>query len=125
METEIILYVSDLQKSKCFYSATFGKNPDLDVEGMVEFQLHPGIKLGLMPENGIARIICPATPHPSIGKGIPRCELYLKDPVAFNYYNNSLKAGALIISEPSPRSWGDMVAYVADPDGHILAFAKT
>jgi uncharacterized glyoxalase superfamily protein PhnB len=35
-----------------------------------------------------------------------------------------LKAGAKLITEPEDRDWGDRVCYFADPDGHILAFAK-
>lgn len=123
MEIEVILYVKDLQKSKFFYSAIFEKKPNLDVPGMVEFELAKNIKLGLMPDTGIAKIICPVMPNPSSGTGIPRCELYLKDKNHLRYYANAIQNGATIISESALRDWGDTVSYVADFDGHILAFA--
>lgn len=125
MFTEFILYVSDLDKSKNFYSTVFNQSPVLDVPGMVEFELNENSKLGLMPENGIAKIICPPLQHPSLAMGIPKCELYLKTAKCHELFQNSVKAGALIISKPLPRDWGDEVSYVADPDGHIIAFAKS
>ena len=76
MQVEFILYVKDQVRSRGFYRTLLGMEPVLDVPGMTEFDLG-GCKLGLMPENGIARIITPALPNPKTGSGIPRCELYL------------------------------------------------
>ena len=45
---------------------------------MTEFAILPGVRMGLMPETGIARLITPPLPHPAQGAGIPRCELYLR-----------------------------------------------
>ncbi len=121
---EIILYCKDQQKSRDFYSKILSLTPVLDVPGMTEFQLSPELKLGLMPENGIAKILGNCTPHPSAGNGIPRCELYIYvENVEFSF-NNALSAGAKKVSPPAPRDWGDTVAYVSDSDGHIVAFAR-
>ncbi len=124
MEIEFILYVANLEKSKKFYSTLLNKVPALDVSGMTEFMLDDKTKLGLMPESGINKIFGGKTSNPAYGNGIPRCELYLKSKNLDLHYQNALKAGAKIISQPSPRDWGDLVAYVADPDGHIIAFAQ-
>ena len=70
---EFILYVADQTRSKHFYEAVLQKTPELDVPGMTEFNLNESCKLGLMPENGIARILGEALPHPASGNGIPRC----------------------------------------------------
>ncbi|HRD37509.1 MAG TPA: lactoylglutathione lyase [Bacteroidia bacterium] len=123
MEVEIILYVSNLEKSKVFYSLVLNQQPVLDVPGMVEFELGTAIKLGLMPESGIAKIICPILPHPSSTHGKPRCELYFKCPDYQDYFNRALSAGALLISPVIARDWGHIVGYLADYDGHVLAFA--
>jgi catechol 2,3-dioxygenase-like lactoylglutathione lyase family enzyme len=122
---QFILYVADQLRSKDFYSAVLDLQPVLDVPGMTEFELFEGVKLGLMPENGIAKIIHPNTPHPATGNGIPRCELYLKLENATVYIERSLQAGAKLISPLLERNWGDAVAYLADPDGHIIAFAES
>lgn len=124
MEIEFIIYVANQEVSKGFYAKLLDKEPVLEVPGMTEFMLDDTTKLGLMPEEGINKILKGKTPHPANGKGIPRCELYLKSESITNLYHNAIKAGAKIISEPAARDWGDKVAYVADPDGHILAFAE-
>ena len=124
MEIEFILYVADQEKSKHFYALLLDKTPILDVPGMTEFLLDEKTKLGLMPESGINKLLAGRTKNPADGNGIPRCELYLKSENITNLYHNAIKAGAKIISEPAPRDWGDKVAYVADPDGHIIAFAE-
>ena len=121
---EIILFVADQQKSRDFYSSVLQMNPELDVPGMTEFMLTGGLKLGLMPENGIARILSDQTPHPKTGNGIPRCELYLLLDNVDEAYERALKAGAKEISKIQDRDWGDAVGYLSDPDGHLIAFAK-
>lgn len=121
---EIILYVADQQKSKDFYSVILNKIPSLDVPGMTEFILTENLKLGLMPENGIAKILLDKTPHPSTGNGIPRCELYIVLDNLEETFELAKKAGAIEISAIQDRDWGDRVGYLADLDGHIIAFAK-
>jgi catechol 2,3-dioxygenase-like lactoylglutathione lyase family enzyme len=121
---EIILYVSDQQKSRDFYSAILQKQPCLDVPGMTEFILADNLKLGLMPEDGIAKILLDKTPHPGAGNGIPRCELYIHTDSLEETYNIAKAAGAKEISKIQDRDWGDIVGYVSDFDGHIIAFAK-
>ena len=75
---EFILYVSNQEKSRNFYQILLQQNPSLDVSGMTEFTLNDFVKIGLMPNDGIAKIITPTLPHPNSGNGIPRCELYLQ-----------------------------------------------
>lgn len=121
---EIILYVSDLQKSRQFYSSLLEQLPSLDVTGITEFTLANNLKLGLMPEDGIAKILSNSMPHPKAGKGIPRCELYLMVDNVQQIFEKAVGLGAVVISLPALRDWGDIVAYVADADGHVIAFAK-
>lgn len=120
----LILYVADQQRSTDFYGKVLDQKPVLNVPGMTEFMLNEHTKLGLMPEQGIAKIITPHTKHPEAGNGIPRCELYLivNDPE--QALTTALNAGAKEISKAAPRDWGDTVSYCVDPDGHVIAFAK-
>ena len=121
---QFILYVSNQQASKIFYSHILNLEPILDVPGMTEFQLSENCKLGLMPESGIANILGDKTPHPSSGNGIPRCELYLSVSKIESYFSRAIASGAFVISEVAPRNWGDNVGYISDPDGHVIAFAE-
>lgn len=120
----IILYIAEQKKSTDFYEKVLNLKPILNVPGMTEFKINENFKLGLMPENGIANIICPISKHPSLGSGIPRCELYLIVENPEQSLNIAINAGAKEISKSSPREWGDTVSYCEDLDGHIIAFAK-
>lgn len=121
---QFILYVTDQERSRDFYRQLFRRDPDLDVPGMTEFVLTDSCKLGLMPNQGIARILDSHLPHPDTGTGIPRCELYWYVENVQQEYQHALATGAQHISGVADRDWGDRVAYVADPDGHVLAFAE-
>jgi catechol 2,3-dioxygenase-like lactoylglutathione lyase family enzyme len=123
-KTQFILYVKDQQKSVEFYTKILKKAPVLDVPGMTEFQLSADTKLGLMPETGIKKILRDFVPDPSSGSGLPRCEIYLYVDSPAEYLSRAVDLGAVKIGEQRDRDWGDSVAYCADPDGHILAFAK-
>lgn len=121
---EFILYVSNQEQSKLFYQILFNQEPTLDVTGMTEFTLNSFTKIGLMPNDGIAKIISPTLPHPEIGNGIPRCELYLTISNLQDNFERILKAGAKLISPISLRDWGDYVGYISDFDGHVIALAS-
>ena len=124
-EVIFILYVKDQNISSDFYKNLLKIDPSLNVPGMTEFNLMNGSKLGLMPENGIAKILIPTLVHPSKGNGIPRCELYLKVSDPKNYISRGISLGAKVISLYQKRDWGDFVGYISDVDGHIIAFAKS
>lgn len=120
---QFILYVADQARSTAFYRAVLGVDPMLEVPGMTEFGLGAGAKLGLMPEQGIARIISGPMPHPAQGHGVPRCELYLMVDHPDQAVQRALGAGARLVDPAKDRDWGHRVAYLADPDAHVLALA--
>lgn len=121
---QFIIYVADQKRSTDFYRSLLAQEPVLDVPGMTEFALSPSLKLGIMPENGIANIIGEKAPHPANGNGIPRCEIYLLSGSLQPYYERAVELEAMMISGIADRDWGHRVCYFSDPDGHILAFAE-
>jgi uncharacterized glyoxalase superfamily protein PhnB len=123
-EIEFILYVSNQEKSRVFYERLLNIKPSLNVPGMTEFKLLENVKLGLMPENGIAKIISEKLPHPKNGNGIPRCEIYLKVKSPIDYLKRGIELGGKEISKFQNRDWGDKVGYISDLDGNIIAFAQ-
>ena len=123
MTPHFIFYVADQARSATFYAHVLGVTPRLDVPGMTELALPGGAVLGLMPEDGIRRLL-PALPDPAAARGIPRAELYLvvSDPEV--YVARALASGATLLDPLTPRDWGHEVAYLLDADGHVLAFAR-
>lgn len=121
MEIEFILYVKDQKISKEFYEQLLEQSPILDVPGMTSFQINESTRLGLMPEEGIAKIITPILNHPKQSNGTPRCELYLKVENLSKTCSTLDRLGATLVSPTQMRSWGVEVAYYADPDTHVIA----
>jgi uncharacterized protein len=118
-----ILYVRDQRASAEFYRKALGTEPTLDVPGMTEFRLRDGVVLGLMPEQGITRLLGGAI-DPSSAGGVPRAELYLLVDDPAGCHARALAAGAEELSPIQDRDWGEAAAYCRDPDGHVLAFAS-
>jgi catechol 2,3-dioxygenase-like lactoylglutathione lyase family enzyme len=117
-----ILYVRDQRRSRDFYERVLGIKPDLDVPGMTELTLATGAVLGLMPAEGIVRLLGPEI-DPRRLHGGARAELYLvvDDPAA--HHARALAAGARELSPLLDRDWGHRAAYSLDLDEHVLAFA--
>lgn len=113
VQTEFILYVSNQQASKAFYSGLLDLELILDVPGMTEFQLSENVKLRFMTEEGIKKIIQNVLPDTSLVNGIPRCEFYLKLPGIKRYMQREVELKAVIVN------------HFADLDGHVIAFAET
>ncbi len=124
MNSWLIFYVKDQDKSTAFYKHVLQMDPVLFVPGMTDFKLSDSTSLGLMPEAGIKAILNDKLSDPEQSNGFSRAELYLsvEDPEA--YHNRSIEYGGVELSEFLPRNWGDDVAYSKDFDGHVLAFAK-
>jgi len=118
-----VLYVRDQAASARFYSRALATEPRLDVPGMTEFAIGDAV-LGLMPEAGIRRLLGDSIGDPASARVAPRAEIYLviDDPVAF--VARATDAGGRVLSPLAPRDWGHDAAYVADPDGHVVAFAR-
>ena len=124
MKVNIILFVADQASSARLYERLLATSPTLHVPGMTEFSLTSDTVLGLMPSAGIRRLLGPRLPDPEEAHGIPRAEVYLSVPNPQAYVDRALAAGASLLSPFGLRDWGDEVAYCADLDGHVLAFAK-
>lgn len=123
MRAHLILYIRDQLVSARFYARALDRAPSLDVPGMTEFALD-GAVLGLMPEASIKRLLGGAIDDPATARGIPRAELYLRVANAEEAHARALAGGARELSPVRDRDWGDRAGYVADPDGHVLAFAQ-
>lgn len=124
MICNFILYVRDQDVSTRFYQSVLNLQPQLHVPGMTEFRLSNGCVLGLMPEKGIKRLLGAEIEDPEKTNGIARAEVYLTIESPEVFLDRALLAGGRLLSPLETRSWGDKVGYVADPDGHVLAFAS-
>lgn len=123
-QTHVILYVQDQARATAFYAAVLSASPRLHVPGMTEFDLPGGAVLGLMPVEGIRRLLGDTLPNPATAAGIPRAELYLLVDDPGDWHARALAAGARELSPIISRGWGHEAGYVLDQDGHVVAFAR-
>ena len=117
-----ILFVADQARSTAYYASVLGAAPQLDVPGMTEFELPGGAVLGLMPVDGINRLL--DLPHAVQAGGGPRSELYLMVDRPDEWFGRAVRAGAAAIEPPVLRDRGHVAGYALDPDGHLVAFAS-
>lgn len=125
MKSHFILYVADQAASTAFYRTVLDVEPRLNVPGMSEFVLGPETVLGLMPEASIRRLLGERLPDPATARGVPRSEVYLVVDDPARYHRRACEAGGTELSPVESRDWGDDVGYSLDPDGHVVAFART
>ncbi len=118
----VTLGVSDLQRSRAFYSQTLGWKPSgASSEGIVFFQAS-GVVLALFPREELAKDALVS----SEGNGFAGFTL------AHNAHSEAevdeiirdLKAkGVKILKEPQKVFWGGYSSYFADPDGNCWEVA--
>jgi len=122
MRSMVILHVPDQEEARRFWEQVLQKAPCLHVPGMSEFDLPGGLLLGLMPEAGMRRLL-PTLSRAFAESGMVRAELYLMVEDPQSMLERALGAGATLLDEVRPRSWGDEAGYALDAWGHVLAFA--
>ncbi len=121
--TLIILAVSDLPQAARFYRAALAAEPAVDTATYIEFALAGGLRLGLYERHafGANTTETPVLiPHGTLAP----TELYWQVDDLPAAMSRLAEAGARLLSAPQPRSWGDEVAYYADPDGNVIALAR-
>jgi Rho-binding antiterminator len=119
----IILAVSDLKRSARFYEQAFSWTRTVDAPVYLEYTLANGMRLGLYQRESFA-VNTGVLPEVAGPGSITGSELYLRVADVEQAAIRLIDAGARVLSKPAPRDWGDEVAYVADPDGNVIALAR-
>jgi lactoylglutathione lyase len=116
-----ILYVANVARALDFYEQAYGFPRRFLHESGTYGELETGdttlsfavLELGEMNFLG-------GVEHPSQArKPFPSEIAFSTDDVA-SAYQRSLEAGALAVTAPKEKPWGQVVAYVRDPDGHLI-----
>lgn len=119
----LILAVRDLPAMRAFYVDALGWAIQVDLPVYVELHHPDGARLGLYAEAGFAANVGEA-PAPRVASGVSRTELYLHADELDAAIARAVAAGARLLSPRAPRSWGDDVAYLADPEGNVIALHR-
>jgi catechol 2,3-dioxygenase-like lactoylglutathione lyase family enzyme len=118
-----ILAVADLPRAVRFYRKAFGWPRAVDTPVYTEFELPDGNRLGLYRREGFGRNVGRLPARVARG-AITATELYLRVDDVAAVVRGLRAARVRELSPLAPRDWGDEVAYLADPDGNVLAVAR-
>jgi predicted enzyme related to lactoylglutathione lyase len=119
----IILAVSDLARSVEFYSRAFDWRETVNTPAYVEFELRPGLGVGLYQREGFARNVG-QMPSSVPLEELTSTEIYFRTQDPHKLIAQLEQVGARVLSPMALRDWGDVAAYFADPDGNVIVVAS-
>ena len=119
----VILYVKDFSAALAFYEKAFGLTRRFfhDDNGKAYGELETGAarlafaSLALAHEHLKQEIVAGSADKPPLG-----FEIALVTPFVPELFARSVKAGAIPVSEPATKPWGQTVAYVRDLNGFLV-----
>ncbi len=117
-----ILATRDLKRSVAFYTTAFDWSIRTQNKTYVEFDLPGGRGIALCTTEGFRQEVG-AWPQ-EVEDGISNVQVYLRCDDLPRTIAKLHTAGARPLSKVNSRSWGEEVAYFADPDGHVIAVAR-
>jgi catechol 2,3-dioxygenase-like lactoylglutathione lyase family enzyme len=114
-----ILYVKDVEKTVAFYESALGlKRKFVHESGYGEMDTGETklafASVDLATSNGVSFV--PANPEgPS-----PAVEIAFVTEDVAAAFAGAVKAGAVPVAQPKQKPWGQLVAYVRDPNGFLV-----
>ncbi len=119
--SNILFYVEDLEKTLLFFEEAFGVETAFIDESGVYAQLDTGTTALGFVDLEFAKS--------NLGKDVTKFDK-AKPPFAMEIafavkdvdatFKQAVKAGAIVVSEPSNKPWGQRDAYVQDPNGILI-----
>jgi lactoylglutathione lyase len=119
----VILYVQDVAASLAFYEQAFGLTRRFfhDDNGKAYGELDTGATRLSFVSLALANDSLQPEPVPASRANPPQAiEIAFVTSEVKAAYEHALTAGALAVLPPRTKPWGQVVAYVRDPDGHLV-----
>jgi lactoylglutathione lyase len=119
----VLLYVNDVAASLAFYEKAFGLARRFfhDDHGKAYGELETGatrlafVSLALAREHLKQEIVTAAPDKAPLGM-----EIALTTPDVPALFKRAVQAGAIVVSEPATKPWGQTVAYLRDNSGFLV-----
>jgi len=113
-----ILYVRDVPHAVAFYEDAFGLNRRFVHDEGLYAEMATGATTLAFAAYGLAKTNLPCGFHRNNPEGPPGgFEIALVTDDVEAAYQRALDAGATPIATPAPKAWGQVCAFVRDPDG--------
>ena len=119
-----IFYVKDVVKTIRFFEVAFGIKPKFIHESNTYAELlTEGVALAFASED-LGRTNLPkGFQHNSRDLPPQACEIAFTTNNPHKFYEQAIKAGAIGLTTPQQKPWGQIVAYVRDPNGILIEIA--
>jgi lactoylglutathione lyase len=119
-----ILYVKDVPAALEFYERALGQARRFLHESGAYGELETGSTTLAFAAHGLAaENLGEVFRTPVDGSGTPFEVCFVTDDVPASY-GRALESGAVAVSEPRTKPWGQDVAYVRDPEGTLIEIAS-
>lgn len=116
-----ILYVRDVERSLAFYESAFGLGRRFLHESGMYGELETGSTTLAFAAEAVAQSNLAGgfqSADPSRPPAASEVAFATSD--VQNAFERATRAGAVSAAEPKTKPWGQTVAYLRDPDGHLV-----
>jgi len=119
-----IFYVKDVLKTIHFFESIFEIKPKFIHESNAYAELMTGDVTLAFASEELGSMNFPEGFQKNSGGALPQaCEIAFTTDNPEKLYQKALKAGAIGLSEPHKKTWGQVVAYVRDLNGILIEIA--
>ncbi len=120
----VLLYVDDVEQTMTFYAEAFGLQRGFLHEGKDYGEMKTGeTKLGFV-KHSLGESHGFKYERTSLHKNPPGSEIALITPTVEQAYAHALAKGAVALSKPEKKTWGQTVAFVRDLNGFIVEISS-
>ena len=125
MFSHVIYYVVNIQESLLFFKKVFNLEEKFVHESGAYAELNSGTTSLAFVSESLASSNLPDGYKTNSNKELPvGCEIVFTSKDVEALYQKALNNGAKDISAPMQKPWGQMVAYVRDPNGILVEIAS-
>lgn len=115
----VLLYVDDVARAMDFYEKAFGLTKGFFVEQQYGEMVSGETKLGFV-HHAVAGSHGFSYRRILKSDEAPGCEIGFVTEDVFDAFHRALRAGAVGVSEPVTKPWGQIVSYVRDLNGFLV-----
>jgi len=120
-----IFYVKDIPKALSFYQKAFGFAPKFVHESNEYAELETGVTTIAFIAESLAKINLPAGYTTNDINQVPlACEVCFTVDDVQKVYERAVQVGGVSLALPQQKPWGQIVAYVRDPNGVLIEIAS-